>query len=205
MNSNNPNLAWHFAREPGHSSRIDPRLGSFASEHEGSKNQSSSVGQYPKHLRASSTSSQRLASQDGMARQTVQPKYQSTSGPTSSDAENLLALSSPFHQAASGSSAANPMSSNFQQHPAHSLPQLAQPTNAHMDGAMHPPYSASVVHGDIPMQFMPGNMMIESQENVDMSMLGLEMMPWFEYPSHNMMHLFDPSHHSTGGSNHATG
>ena len=47
------------------------------------------------------------------------------------------------------------------------------------------------------MNFLPGDMMIESQD-VDMSMLGLDMMPWFDsYPTHDMMGLFDPN--ATGG------
>ena len=38
-----------------------------------------------------------------------------------------------------------------------------------------------------------GDMMIESQD-VDMSMLGLDMMPWFDsYPTHDLAGLFDPA------------
>ena len=43
-----------------------------------------------------------------------------------------------------------------------------------------------------------GDMTIESQD-VDMSMLGLDMMPWFDAPyGPDMMGLFDPSVEDTG-------
>ena len=49
-----------------------------------------------------------------------------------------------------------------------------------------------------------GDMMIESQD-VDMSMLGLDMMPWFDsYPTHDLTGLFDPSAPGGGADPHAT-
>jgi hypothetical protein len=52
------------------------------------------------------------------------------------------------------------------------------------------------------MDFLTGDMMIESQD-VDMSMLGLDMMPWFDlFPTHGMMgggYAFDQGDSNTGG------
>lgn len=72
----------------------------------------------------------------------------------------------------------------------------AATTNSTINGnsmMMHPPYTGGYGLNDF--SFMPGNMMIESQD-VDMNMLGLDAMPWFDaYP----MSLFDPNQQATGG------
>ncbi|EME85564.1 uncharacterized protein MYCFIDRAFT_181720 [Pseudocercospora fijiensis CIRAD86] len=49
--------------------------------------------------------------------------------------------------------------------------------------------------GQLPMNFMPGDMMIESQD-VDMSILGLDMNTWFDpYSTPEMMQQFYGNNH----------
>jgi len=57
---------------------------------------------------------------------------------------------------------------------------------------MAPPSFASPYFSQLDSQNF-GDMMIQSQD-VDMSMLGLDMMPWFDsYPTHDLsLGMFDP-------------
>ena len=51
-----------------------------------------------------------------------------------------------------------------------------------------------------------GDMMIESQD-VDMSVLGLDMMPWFDsyLPPHDLAGFFDPNQHGGHEPTHGAG
>ncbi|KAF7193172.1 putative transcriptional regulatory protein [Pseudocercospora fuligena] len=188
MDSNSTNLAWHYASDAANHSNIDPRLSSLnPSAYEAATGQIANV-EYPGHLRTSSSSSQRLASgQDNLARQKPQQRFP---GIQNSDAESLLALSSPtFSQQGSAASPANPTSSGYQHQPhnlhpgMHGLPTSAG-SHANMNGGIdrhgYPPEPVGLMGaGQLPMNFMPGDMMIESQD-VDMSILGLDMNTWFD-------------------------
>lgn len=203
MNSNSTNLAWHFAGDGNANHNIDPRLSSLApSAYEASTGQTQHIPA-PTHVRTAATLP-RLSSQDSVS---VQSKY---TGVANSDAENLLALSSSYNQHTGTSQTSPPasMSASFQQQQSHGLPAMAaapvRPANSHTINEsmmMNTPYTGGYALNDF--SFMPGNMMIESQD-VDMNMLGLDAMPWFDtYP----MHLFDPNQQTAGGagSNNVTG
>ncbi|KAK4505751.1 hypothetical protein PRZ48_003716 [Zasmidium cellare] len=204
MNSPSTNLAWHYA-SGGNNANIDPRLSSLnPSEFEAATGQVSNV-QLPKHLRSgsgSATSSQRLAAQEKINRQ--QPQF--TPGGTAMsgvDAKPMHSgLNSPFSQTGS---AGSPMAGSFPQTMQPQMHNGAGPTSgtAHMNGNMNQPYVPfpDGQTGNFPMNFLPGDMMIESQD-VDMSMLGLDMMPWFDsYPTHDMMGMYDPN--ATGGADNS--
>lgn len=108
----------------------------------------------------------------------------STNGVSTSDANLLLGLNSPY--------GASPNMQPYQQPSMHTVP------NGNAYG-----HSAAWGQGDFSQGDMQnfGDMMIESQD-VDMSMLGLDMMPWFDsYPTHDMLNMFDPGGHgdTTGG------
>ncbi|KAF2216643.1 hypothetical protein CERZMDRAFT_109476 [Cercospora zeae-maydis SCOH1-5] len=202
MNSNSTNLAWHFAGDETHNSNIDPRLNpsaSSASAAAGKTQQNPSNT----HARGSSGIS-RVSSQDNVPRQVEHARFSNVSN---SDAENLLALSSPYNQHNTQASAPSPMTSSFQQHGT-IMPSIPAPSSS----ATQPPMNGQstqtplMMSGtyDFSMNFLPGNMMIETQD-VDMNMLGLEAMPWFD-PHPDMLHLFDPNQQAPGGSgNHAQG
>ncbi|PPJ52843.1 hypothetical protein CBER1_11724 [Cercospora berteroae] len=206
MNSNSTNLAWHFASDGTQSSNIDPRLNSLSS----SAYDSTTVGK-AQHTSANPQARgpsglSRISSQDSVPRQLAQAKFSNVSN---SDAENLLALSSPYNQHHSQATPPAPMSASFQQHgtamssmPAPSSSASQQPMNGQ---SAQTPFMMPGTY-DFSMNFMPGNMMIETQD-VDMNMLGLEAMPWFDaYPPPDMLHLFDPNQQASGGAgNHAAG
>lgn len=195
MNSKSTNLAWHYAGDGSKNPNLDPRLSSLASSAYAAPTGQTKHTPGPAHLHPAGTTISRLSSQ--------QPKY---TGVANSDAENLLALSSPYNQHGSQTSPPAPTFASFQpQHQSHAQPPLAgAPTNTTgqqtMNGSMmmNPPYTGGgFTLNDF--SFMPGNMMIESQD-VDMNMLGLDAMPWFDsYP----MQLFDPNQQAAGGSNSA--
>lgn len=199
MNSPSTNLAWHYANTGGgQNSNLDPRLSSLnPSEYEAATGQVQNVP-FPKHLRKGSTSIQRTAAQERLGR---------TQSYTSAGANNAKVnatdpVQSPFGQGTGSpsQSSTNGLPSTFGLPPPMSGPTSGNTTD--MNGNMYPSPSAFMgaqAGGNLPMNFLPNDMMIESQD-VDMSMLGLDMMPWFDsYPTHDMMGFFDASGHATGG------
>lgn len=215
MDSKSTNLAWHYASGAANNNpNIDPRLNSLnpSPSYEAATGQIQKV-EYSPHLRAGSTSTQRVANRDDLGRQAAQQTYVSASGVTHADAESLLAISSPaFSQTGSAASPANPMTAVYQSNMQGLHPQMGGPTSgaghANINGTMQQQYSspANFMNGQLPMNFLSSDMMIESQD-VDMSMLGLDMMPWFDtYTTHDMMpSFFDPNTRANGGADGAAG
>ncbi|KXT18502.1 hypothetical protein AC579_2285 [Pseudocercospora musae] len=216
MDSTSTNLAWHYASDAANHSNIDPRLSCSLnpSAYEAATSQIANV-EYPGHLRTGSSSSQRLASgQDNLARQKPQQRFP---GIQNSDAETLLALSSPaFSQQGSTASPANLTSSGYQHQPhnlhpgMHGLPTSAG-SHTNMNGGLdrhgYAPEPVGLMGaGQLPMNFMPGDMMIESQD-VDTSLLGLDMNTWFDpYSTPEMMQQFYGNNHQpSGGANGTPG
>lgn len=80
-------------------------------------------------------------------------------------------------------------------------PQPQSGNNPAVDGSLTESYASfSTLPGakseQLSLNFLDGDMMIESQD-VDMSMLGLDMMPWFDsYPTHDLIssYPYDPTH-----------
>lgn len=180
MNSPNTNLAWHYASEAqksrgGNGFANQPTSSAFGN--------SSNVTQ--DHARQSSKQQQmnNTAIPD-MTSSTL--RHQLPSYPTSNtvsnannDASLLLNLNSPYSQ-----NSMLPFSPGL----------LSDPSNPYASGSSH-----LMDYNNLPPTTMPdfGDMMIESQD-VDMSMLGLGMMPWFDsYPAPEMMSMFDPSGQGT--------
>lgn len=211
MDSNSTNLAWHFASDAASNPNIDPRLSSLnPSAYKTATGQLPDV-EYPGHLREGSNGSQRLAEgQESLARQKALQRFP---GIQNADAESLLALSSPtFSRQGSAASPANPTSAGYQNQP-HSLHHQIHglPTSASMHSTLNSHVAQRYTQepvgvlgaGQLPMNFMPGDMMIETQD-VDMSMLGLDMTSWFDpYTTSDIMQQFydTSNHHVTGGAN----
>ncbi|KAI5367650.1 hypothetical protein Slin14017_G026860 [Septoria linicola] len=209
MNSKSTNLAWHFAGDGSNSFNIDPRPSSLApSAYEAATAQAQQIPA-PSHGRAAASLA-RHSSQESVSRHSAQMKY---AGVSNSDAENLLALSSPYNQHGNQASPPTPMSTASFQQQSHSIPTaMSAPPNGvpqhSMQGSLMGPQfmiPGSFAPNDFTMTFMPGNMMIESQD-VDMNMLGLDAMPWFDsYPPPDMNHLFDHSQATGGAGNPSAG
>lgn len=207
MNSPSTNLAWHYASGGGNgvnqTSNLDPRLSTMnPSEYEAATGQMQNV-QYPKHLRGGS-SGPRLGGQDKLGRQAMQNYASGTTSTANAEPDPMLGLASPYSQPGGAQSPGNPMSSGPFSGGLHS--QMTAPTsggtamNANVGQTYPSPSFFNGPMGGLPTDFAPGNMMIESQD-VDMSLLGLDMMPWFEtpYSTHDMMSMFDPTSTQTAG------
>jgi hypothetical protein len=109
-----------------------------------------------------------------------------TSGSAVSDASLLLGLNNTFHTNMPSPS----MMQQFQS--SNSTPNIHERTNAQQNNVYHLPAQHTDLAPYSDMQPF-GDMMIESQD-VDMSMLGLDMMPWFDAPygsGPDLMGLFD--------------
>lgn len=136
-----------------------------------------------------------------------------TNGSTVSNADNtdpFLGMGSPYQANGTSATVAGTPGSAFSLHPTTSNTL----NNAHGGFATH----GSTGHEFNTWDYNPfwdlndasaQDMMIESQD-VDMSMLGLDMMPWFDsHPTHNLAGLFDPggghgSGDAAGGAAHGT-
>ncbi|EME47367.1 hypothetical protein DOTSEDRAFT_69339 [Dothistroma septosporum NZE10] len=194
MNSSSTNLAWHYAA--GQNSNLDPRLSS-SNTAEASQMQNSLAS---RHLRADSASAQRLAGPERLASEASQ-EHVPRSGNSKTDTSSLGAPS-PFSEQAGMHSPATTVSVSYRTPQGLILPPYGT-TDSMRGMANLPSYTTPGAFqmgpaGILPMNFLPGDMMIESQD-VDMSMLGLDMMPWFDScPIPEMMDLFD-QHHATGG------
>lgn len=185
MNSPSTNLAWHYAS--GHNTDVDPQLTSAnPTKYDPTPDQMSTL-----HPQTGSNSS-RMAVHDNTA---GLPRHFNTgkmvvAGP---DMDASLSLESQFSRHGSGQSSANPLGTSFQQ-PRNMHPHMHSGNSTSSNGNMVPPFISPSgflggQNGQLPMSFLDGDMMIESQD-VDMSMLGLDMMPdmmpWFDsYPPHN--------------------
>lgn len=206
MNSNSTNLAWHFAGNGEQNSSHDPRQASHdRSTREDTKVQTNVVHS-SSYLQGKAIGSQQATAQDSVDRKHAEQKNSSHTKPSQADAESLLALSSSFSQHESTTPRTNDVPAGYHRslygHSQAPLSVSEADEQNHSGVTMEPPSYATPTAfiGGLPMGFMPGNMMIESQD-VDMSMLELDMMPWFDsYPTtHDMMHLFDPHSHATSG------
>ena len=109
-----------------------------------------------------------------------------TTGSAVSDASLLLGLNNPYPSNM-------PSSSIMQQyHSSNSTPNMHERANVQQNNAYPAPSQQATIGQYSDMQPF-GDMTIESQD-VDMSMLGLDMMPWFDAPygsGPDMMGLFD--------------
>jgi hypothetical protein len=179
MNSPSTSLAWHYPRDPNdtQANAIHPSQG-FSdrnSDHLSAQNQI-------KHARSASGPAPMAPG--------IKSSLQSypTSGSAVSDASLLLGLNNPYP--------ANMQSPGMMQqyHSSNSTPNMHDRATAQHNNA-YPMPAPHADMGSYPDMQPFGDMMIESQD-VDMSMLGLDMMPWFDAPygsGSEMMGLFDPN------------
>ncbi|CAK3805288.1 related to C6 transcription factor [Lecanosticta acicola] len=207
MNSPSTNLAWHYASGgggAGHNPNLDPRLSSVnPAEYDAATGQLPNA-QYPRHPHAGSTSSQRLAAQEKLGRQAMSNYAGGGTAASNGEAESILGVGSPYNQPGGAQSPGNPITGDS--YPASLHPPMPAPTSggAGMNGNVGQSFASPAFFdgpgGGLPMSFASGDMMIE-QQDVDMSMLGLEMMPWFvdSYPTQDMMGMFDPNGQTGGG------
>lgn len=177
MNSPNTNLAWHYASEAQKSRQNNDFAASAGT---GSSN--TLTHNHPGH--SSKLSSTNTAGYSEMADSSLRPQMpnfatgNSISNDTN-DASLLLNLNSPYNQ-----TNVIPYSPGL----------MSDPNNPYSSGPI-----TLMDYNNLPPTTMPdfGDMMIESQD-VDMSMLGLGMMPWFEsYPTPDMLSMFDTSGQET--------
>lgn len=200
MNSPSTNLAWHYASDNGHNAGVDPRLTSLKP----SKYDTTTTHTPEGHSRAETHSSHRVSQEHGAgSSQRFNPSNMVVAGP---DADTSLNLQAPFsQQQGGGQTPANLLGASYQQqHNLHAPIHSGNGVSA--NSTVAPPYISPSAFsggqsGNLPMNFLDGDMMIESQD-VDMSMLGLDMMPWFDsYPTHDLIssYPYDPTHHTSGG------
>jgi len=184
MDSPNTNLAWHYSSgadiPQGNASRHDDLAAPECETNIGQPSIASGV-QYPQHLRTASSSSAYVSGQETMTRPSTYPT--SSSQVSNADADLLLGLGSPYNQPNGSSSHQRPASGPGLSYP---LDTTGYPTPTQTNNALPFPFYT----GQVEMQNF-GDMLIESQD-VDMSMLGLDMMPWFDsYPTHDVIGMFD--------------
>ncbi|KAI7686730.1 hypothetical protein KC353_g20498, partial [Hortaea werneckii] len=193
MDSPNTNLAWHYPSASGNQPARGQSAPSGFNPTDYDAGNTISGQQYQQHARTVSS---------GGAQRSQRPPlvdYPSTaSGVSAADADLLLGLGSPYTQ---------PNSSSHQTPGSNSLPFTNQgssvdpPNNYPLTqgpGDMAAGNFANPYFGQLDSQNF-GDMMIQSQD-VDMSMLGLDMMPWFDsYPTHDLnLSMFDPAGTTTG-------
>ncbi|KAG8624525.1 hypothetical protein KVT40_007592 [Elsinoe batatas] len=171
LNSTNTNLAWHYpTRSPRKISAPEP-----ASNAAGEGYKSGAQHVFPA---ASDTSHNRSASSGSLPRPSLsnQHSYQSSFG-MSPKIDGPLSMTSPFSMTGA--------------------PPLSYPSNQPMQYTSNPGYamagSSGHEHG-YPTTNMAqfGDIMIESQD-VDMSMLGMDMLSWLDPGQANLMNMFDPN------------
>jgi hypothetical protein len=179
MNSPSTNLAWHYPRDTNDSQ-------------DNGLNPSQSLDSHNISHLSAPDQCQHVRSASGPPPMAPGLKHGQSSFPISgsavSDASLLLGLNNPH-------SSNMPSPSIMQQfHSSNSTPNMHERASAQQSNA----YPLPTQHTDLTQysDTQPfGDMMIESQD-VDMSMLGLDMMPWFDAPygsGPDMMGLFDTS------------
>jgi hypothetical protein len=182
MNSPSTNLAWHFSNTAGALGQSQSQAGASATgslnEHYGQQSASAHSSQQQVHPLDNMSQSNHLTSFPGNASNPAQ----------TNSADLLLGLNSSYPP---NSNSHTPGTLNdFQQHTGGNNNFAVQQNHA---GTMAPPLAPYFGNGQSHIQNFD-NMMIESQD-VDMSVLGLDAMPWFgfdAYPAHEMMTMFDP-------------
>nr|POF23950.1 putative transcriptional regulatory protein [Quercus suber] len=209
MDSSSTNLAWHFAgNDHGQHSqhtqeaRAPPTDNGYANQANGrsDSNQAKPVPSFAQHLRPHSSNSSQAG---GMVQnnQSSVPQYISTA--STADADLLLGLNSPFNMVNSRNTSVD--HNNSDANNTTSYFQSSRPANnGNMTGfrttSSFPIYAAGA--NQYTGFMAPGthgysDMMIESQD-VDMNMLGLGMMPWFDsYPTHEMMGMGNVYEHES--------
>lgn len=175
MNSPSTNLAWHYPRDFNDGSL--PAVNDHNTNH-------LAAGSNIKHVRSASGPSQMAPNiKSGL------PAYQN-SGSAVSDASLLLGLNNPYEH---HSNMHSPNVMPFQS--SNSTPNMHDRATVQQSNAYPPPTQPTQQPdmGPYPDMQPFGDMTIESQE-MDMSMLGLDMMPWFDAPyasGPDMMGMFD--------------
>jgi hypothetical protein len=194
LNSPSTNLAWHYASGGSHNPNLDPQLGG---------GNATELESDVKHLHPDSTSGKRSLEHNAPA-DAAAAAYQFPSGGSAIEGGSNASFNAYSGQQNKGQSSSGPMTGDYFQSSMHSTTTTDGPS-----GSMQPPYTSPASFlpgagqpGQVPMDFLTGDMMIESQD-VDMSMLGLDMMPWFDlFPTHGMMggdYAFDQGDSNTGG------
>lgn len=188
MNSPSTNVAWHIpsSSSAGQHGRGHPGH----TEYDLATSRMNGSEDYSQHVLSESATAQTRP---------ALPTYPSaTSAVSNADADLLLGLGSPYqpnssHQATPGGS-----NNTFPAPFSHQTPLSADVQNPAASMATPPFFHDNNPYlGQLNSQNF-GDMMIESQD-VDMSMLGLDMMPWFDsYPTHDTFSMFDPGG-GTGG------
>lgn len=200
MDSSSTNLARHYASGNGQSASVDPRMTSLKSFQHGAL-----ISQAPRgQSQADHTNLNRLAQDNktGLLRHHDTGKMV-VAGPDVDVSSNAQA---PFSQQQTRTHSDPTLLSAPYQQPNNMFSNIHSGNGVAGNGMMGPSYLspstfANGQSGQLPMSFLDGDMMIESQD-VDMSMLGLDMMPWFDsYPTHDLMgsYPYDPTHHASGG------
>lgn len=213
MNSPNTSLAVLYPNDTNQNGirrGQEPNIAPIRSLNTASNNTSQYTGQHlpsmssafpPPTSFPATTSSQQLQSPSQMtsmlppSRPSTSNFHTSTDPGLISDADLLLNLHSPF------SAGASPRLPN-------GLPSFSSPPTVHQHQPPLGPSNVFSMHnnslfghtgsfdgsGAIPF----GDMMIESQD-IDMSALGDDMVPWLEYLPHDMLNFFDPASNTAFG------
>lgn len=187
MNSPSTNLTWHYTSD-----------GTSAAQDQGQQTRRHIIptsmpaqmnDQYPQHHAHTETSnSHPVPDMEPLTQHRQMSSYtNNTANPSHADAGLLLGLGSSYPPN-NNSQATTDSITNF-------TPQQADSggTNfAILPHSLNMSLSLPSYFGDGSSSMQNfGDMMIESQD-VDMSMLGLDMMPWFDsYPTHDVMNIFD--------------
>ncbi|SMR47356.1 unnamed protein product [Zymoseptoria tritici ST99CH_3D1] len=201
MDSSSTNLAWHYASGNSHDPNLDPRVLGTSQQESAS---GAKTAQYAKETRTEPTSPRKLSERQRLGKSAVQALK-----PSEAAVQNGLSMGfdSSFDRQSNSQSLGNPTVSNYLQ------PSMQPPSTAGgMSGTLQPSYASPGTFldnggqsGGVSMNFLPGDMMIESQD-VDMSMLGLDMMPWFDsFPTHDMMSNefgYEADNSTHGGAEH---
>lgn len=216
MNSPSTNLAWHFANseneqpsQPGPGSTSAAITSDFVER--ASDSHDSRAAKIPPRFVQYTRSSPATLPQDGINQCSRPPLSRYASSTSTADADLLLGLGSPFGPASAIDNTPTAKHTNGGMTPR----PASYPQPAHLPGngpsfhmSAQPPFPSPVIGLDgffDPATAMHsyGGMMIESQD-VDMSMLGLDMMPWFDtYPTHDLMGIA-PVYDPATGAEHVT-
>jgi hypothetical protein len=201
MNSPSTNLAWHYAGGNSQNSNLDPKLGGGDAPELKSGADRAWDAQNTNHPRADSTSSRRLSQYEKIGRSA---SHQFNGSSSAIENDSKMGLNPAFQPQGNAIPPTDVMAASYLQPSLHHSNSVGG-----VGGSMQPPYTLPTTFmndgghtGQVPMHFLPGDMMIESQD-VDMSMLGLDMMPWFDsFPTHDPMgngYDFNHGNPATGG------
>ena len=197
MNSPSTNLAWHYTSGDIHNQAMNASTqedGPFESEDAMGRSQSM---HHTQSIATNSTNSRNFGDHGKDERSPVQDFDARPAGIAHAETGTFDGSNLPFNGLAHASSSRNDSVEMFG-------PGFQTDGNAAPTGGLHPqgtgelnfPYHTSNMYfmspaGEMQPNFPAGDMMIESQE-VDASMLGLDMMSWFDsYPTHEVMAFFD--------------